>query len=132
MSIWNKAFALTLISALPMAVYADTDVSYTNYVESLFTSVNELNIRLDRQMAQLRERFPGPRIKFTSVAALSESGELVADSCPVLNTQVEEKQTVVPLSLEGLFWSHWRCGTAVNAKTRHRLPLWCGRSTGRF
>jgi outer membrane autotransporter protein len=103
MSIWKQAFALTLLSALPIAVYADTDVSYTNYVESLFTSVNELNIRLDRQMAQLRERFPGPRIKFTSVAALSESDELLADSCPVFNAQVEEKQYGCPLNWKVYF-----------------------------
>ncbi len=96
MSVWKHAFALTLLTALPIAGFtkdADTETSYINYVESLFTSVNELNIRLDRQMTQLRDRFPGPRIKFTSVAALSESEELLADCCPDLNRQVEEKQT---------------------------------------
>jgi outer membrane autotransporter protein len=91
MSIWKQAFALTLLSSLPIAGYSD-DVSYTNYVESLFTSVNELNIRLDRQMAQMRDRFTGPGIKFTSMTALAESEELLADCSSDLNPQVEEKQ----------------------------------------
>jgi len=83
MSICSRAFALTLL-VLPIAGFAET--SYTNYVESLFTSVNELNIRLDRQMTQLRDRFTGPKVKFTSMTALAESEELLADCCPALPT----------------------------------------------
>ncbi|HEX4839532.1 MAG TPA: autotransporter outer membrane beta-barrel domain-containing protein [Rhabdochlamydiaceae bacterium] len=81
MSIHRQAFALTLV-VLPIASFAaEVEPSYTNYVESLFTSVNELNVRLDRQMTQLRDRFTGPKVKFTSMTE--------DDCCP----EAEERQT---------------------------------------
>jgi outer membrane autotransporter protein len=115
MSIWKQAFALTLLSATPIAGYSD-DVSYTNYVESLFTSVNELNIRLDRQMAQMRDRFSGPRIKFTNIAALAESEELLADCSPDLNPQVEEKQCGCPLNWKVYFGATGDVGRQLTQK----------------
>jgi len=71
----KQLIALTL---LPIVAYSD--VTYTNYVETLFTSVNEHNIRLDRQMAQLRDRFSGAQIKF--IASVPQPEELLADCCP--------------------------------------------------
>ncbi len=64
--------------------------AYVNYAEPLFSSINHINIRLDRQMAQLRERFSRYRVKFESMTAATE--ELLVENSPELNPQVEEKQ----------------------------------------
>jgi len=79
-----------LLSFIESLIGPMTQASYINYAESLFSSVNHINLRLDRQMAQLRNRFTGPSVRFESIAALSE--ELLVDNSPDLNPQVEEKQ----------------------------------------
>ncbi len=65
---------------------------YPNYAESLFASINHINLRLDRQMSQLRNRFTGPYVEFREIAAVAEKKELLADNSPGINPQVQEKQ----------------------------------------
>jgi hypothetical protein len=72
--------------------------SYANYLEPLFSSVNHTNIRLGRQMRQLRQRFSITNevasTFINTVSAVPEPTELLADNSPVIamNPQVEEKQ----------------------------------------
>ncbi|MBS0647681.1 MAG: autotransporter domain-containing protein [Verrucomicrobia bacterium] len=70
---------------------------YVNYLEPLFSSVNHLNLRLYRQMAQLRRQFTLFREEpsaSTYTAAIPETSQLLADNSEMiaLNPQVEEKQ----------------------------------------
>ena len=67
---------------------------YPNYAESLFSSINHINQRLDRQMAQLRGRFSHTRVTFESVASLDETEELLVDNSTTIaaKPQTREKQ----------------------------------------
>ncbi len=51
MSSWKKVLALALLSS--SIASADTIKKYPNYLEPLFSSINQTNIRLDRRMSRL-------------------------------------------------------------------------------
>lgn len=86
---------LSFLPTLPTAISQAT--RYVNYLEPMFSSVNQMNLRLYRQMAQLRRQFTLLREELETrpyTAALPETGQLLADNSEMiaLNPQVEEKQ----------------------------------------
>jgi hypothetical protein len=86
---------LSFLAPAPTAVSQAT--RYVNYLEPMFSSVNHMNLRLYRQMAQLRRQFTLLREEpeaNTYTAALPEASQLLADNNEViaLNPQVQEKQ----------------------------------------
>jgi len=89
---------LSFLGPLPPPSPLSQATSFVNYLEPLFSSVNHTNIRLGRQMRQLRQRFSiageaAPTFVNT-VSAVPEPTELLVDNSPVIamNPQVEEKQ----------------------------------------
>lgn len=94
-----------LLSFLQPVTAVSQVTRYPNYLEPLFSSVNHMNIRLDRQMRQVRNRFSILREEMPTsvktVSVLPEATELLADNNPVvaLNPQVEEKQEQLKISV---------------------------------
>ncbi len=92
-----------------------SQTTYLNYLETLFSTVNHINVRLDRQMGQLRKRFSPTQEVGTTMAALQlqEFSDLLADnSLGALpngpRSQVQEKQEQLRETITGGYNDPWR------------------------
>jgi outer membrane autotransporter protein len=107
MSPWKKALGLTLLSAIPIGgIVAEernrtpTIRRYPNYLEPLFSSINQTNIKLDRRMARLRN--DSSDLSYESSPSYRENPVHFASSWPhllttstslaQLNQEIEQKQ----------------------------------------
>ncbi len=92
-----------------------SQTTYLNYLEALFSTVNHLNVRLDRQIGQLRKRFTPRQEPETTMAAIQiqDFSDLLADNSVGVapngpRSHVQEKQEQLRETITGGYNEPWR------------------------